>query len=67
MVSDLWRFSVGKIWSVSAAAIERGPEIAASSDSSTNLPDAVRGVVGERGRHTMGERRIRRQRLYPLP
>ena len=34
--SDLWRFSVVKIPSVSAAAIDRGPVMAASSSSSTN-------------------------------
>jgi hypothetical protein len=35
MASDLWRFSTGKMLSVSAAAILKGPVIAASSASST--------------------------------
>lgn len=39
MVSDLWRLSAGKISSVSAAAMDHGPLIAASSASSTNLWD----------------------------
>lgn len=33
--SDLWRFSAGKMESVSAAAMDKGPVMAASSSSST--------------------------------
>lgn len=76
MTSVLWRFSVGNIESVSAAAMERGPAIALSSDSSTKLYRCLDQILVGRSRngdmeekkekwHTMDEPRI--QQLFPCP